>query len=59
MISWQVITMPSKLEELKAKAQARRNALAANLGLDSAAQVNDITAPRWPDQLQYHLGVKL
>ena len=31
--------MPSKLEELKAKAQARRNALAANLGLDSAAQV--------------------
>ena len=34
--------MPSKLEELKAKAQARRNALAANLGLDSAAQVKTI-----------------
>jgi len=33
--------MPSKLEELKAKAQARRNALAANLGLDSAAQLTE------------------
>ena len=53
--------MPSKLEELKAKAQARRNALAANLGLDSAAQVTDNTASAgWSDGvMQYHLGVKL
>jgi len=41
--------MPSKLEELKAKAQARRNALAANLGLDSAAQVTDNTVPYLSD----------
>ena len=33
--------MPSKLEELKAKALARRHALAANLGLDSAAQLTE------------------
>ena len=51
--------MPSKLEELKAKAQARRNALAANLGLDSAAQVTDNTAPYLSDWvIQYQLGGK-